>query len=143
MHKIVCYTLQLWLSYLLSFTCWYTSASSSLPSSPLREPHAKMKPRDDFSLNQLWLPTIIQPANNEPSLWEQSKSNVCSADKVSNQNSLPAQQLCQRDKEDEKIMRRQFAANPARCGDHLEVREFIHSFILHAGIVSAPAITHY
>ena len=39
-------------------------------SSPLCEPQAEAEPRGDFSLNQLCLPTIIQQANNGPSLWE-------------------------------------------------------------------------
>lgn len=97
-------------------------------SSPLCEPQAKMKPQGDFSLNQLWLPTIIQRANNEPSLWEQSKPNVCSADNVSNQDSLHAWQLCKGDKEEEKIMCVcGLVQTQQRYRDNLEVREFIQS----------------
>lgn len=82
------------------FACWYTLDSSSIPSSPHCEPNIQLKPWDDFFLSQLWLPTIIQQANNEPLLWEQSKSNVRSADKV------PIRTACLRDNFMREIKRR-------------------------------------
>lgn len=84
-------TLQRRRSQPLNSAYWRDSSSS-----PLHEPRAATKPRADFPLNQLWLPLIIQQANNESRLWGQSKSNVCSVDNVSNQNRLSAWRICER-----------------------------------------------
>lgn len=107
--KIVRYTLQLWQSYRLSLKR-HSSASLSLHptpptppiSSPLCEPQAKTKPQGDGATS-LWTNLVCRRLSNVPMMsphfGKQSKSNVCSADNVSNQNGLPAWQLYEKMRE--------------------------------------------
>lgn len=68
------------------------------PQTPLPSPETRGLNEVASSLSQLWLATIIQQDDNEPSLWEQSKPNVCSADNVFHQKRQPGRKLYDRDK---------------------------------------------
>lgn len=126
---LVRYTLQLWLSYPQFYT---SSASLSLLSSPPptifsppSEPRAKMKPRGDGETS-LWTNFGWWRLSNgpimSPHFGTQSKSNVRSADNVSNQSGNYVRKWeRERRRGVENNLRRRFTATSARCWDNSQI----------------------